>query len=97
MDKIRYRLLYTIRDQLVGVAVQEPGGLLIQIQQQRFEFEPGGPQLESLDYYTSTIADKPQFRHLEIYSWSGIKAIDRDEYRGPVALIQMHKDDVIIG
>lgn len=82
MAKYRYRLIRTMFDKAVGVAVEPPGGgLLLRLGQRDLDFDGAkAPKLESLDYYVDNIAAKPEFKALQIDNCGGVKSIDLDRF-----------------
>ena len=69
-------------DKVIGVAVCPPeGGLMLRIGQRDFDFDlRTAPKLESLDLYIETIADKPEFKKLEIHHVTHIRQIELDRF-----------------
>lgn len=76
MPQFRYRQLITIRDQVVGVAVETPGGLVMRLGQEVVEFDQNAPRLENLPLYIDTISDNPQYKKLELWGCGPIKRLD---------------------
>jgi hypothetical protein len=75
--KYRYRLLRTIRDEVVGVAVDPPDDdLIIQLGDQVIEFDDKAPLLEFMPSFIERMSQKPQFKSLGLYDCGKIREID---------------------
>lgn len=79
--KYRYRLLRTIRDEVVGVAVDPPDDdLIIKLGDQVIEFDDNAPLLEYMPSFIEKIAQKPQFKDLGLYDCGRIREINSSDY-----------------
>ena len=75
--KYRYRLLRTIRDEVVGVAVDPPDDdLIIKLGDEVLEFNENAPLLEYMPSFIEKIAQKPEFKELGLYDCGRIREID---------------------
>lgn len=79
--KYRYRLLRTIRDEVVGVAVDPPDDdLIIKIGDEVLEFDNNAPLLEFMPSFIEKMASKPEFKHLGLYDCGRIREIDSTSF-----------------
>ncbi|MFN8577679.1 MAG: hypothetical protein U0354_12555 [Candidatus Sericytochromatia bacterium] len=79
--KYRYRLLRTIRDEVVGVAVDPPDDdLIIKIGDEVIEFDNNAPLLEYMPSFVEKISQKPQYKHLGLYDCGRIREIDASSF-----------------
>lgn len=79
--KYRYRLLRTIRDKVVGVAVDPPDDdLIIKLGDEVIEFDDNAPLLEHMNSFIERIAQKPQYKHLELYDCGKIRELDKNDF-----------------
>ena len=87
--KYRYRLLRTIRDEVIGVAVDPPDDdLIIKLGAHVMEFDDKAPLLEVLPAFIERMAQKPEFKELGLYDCGKIREIE--------ALDFISLDDLII-
>ncbi|MFN4150205.1 MAG: hypothetical protein ACK4IX_04625 [Candidatus Sericytochromatia bacterium] len=76
VKKYRYRLLRTIRNEIVGVAVDPPDDdLIIKLGDQVIEFDHNAPILENLAVFIEKMSQKPDFKHLGLYDCGRIREI----------------------
>jgi hypothetical protein len=82
MPTYRYRIIRTMFDKAIGVAVQPPeGGLLLRLGQRDLDFDKAkAPKLESLDFYIDQIAAKPEYKALQIDNYGKIREINLDRF-----------------
>jgi hypothetical protein len=82
VPKLRYRLILTLFDKVVGIAVEKPRkGLWMKIGHEEFDYEDG-PKLEMLTTYIEVIAKKKRYEHLKIDHLGRIRIIDAEDYKG---------------
>ncbi len=87
--KYRYRLLRTIRDEVVGVAVDPPDDdLIIKLGDEVIEFSENAPLLEYMPSFVEKMAQKPEFKHLGLYDCGRIREIDSTNFISLDDLIQ---------
>ena len=93
MATYRYRLIRTIRDEAIGVALEPPdGGLMLRLGQRDFDFDGRrAPKLEQLNLYIETISEKPEFRPLGIDNVGPVKQIDLDRFVSTALFFQKVK------
>lgn len=82
MATYRYRLIRTMYDKVVGVAVQPPGGgLMLRLGQKDLDFDPRtAPKLESLDLYVHELTAKPEARALQVDNLGPVRRIELDRF-----------------
>jgi hypothetical protein len=79
--KYRYRLLRTIRDEVVGVAVDPPDDdLIIKIGDHVIEFDDKAPLLELMPAFIEKIAQKPEFKQLGLYDCGKIRELSAIDF-----------------
>jgi len=79
--KYRYRLLRTLRNDIVGVALDPPDDdLIMKIGDEVLEFDSTAPKLEFLQVFIEKIAEKPQFKNLGLYDCGRIRELDARDY-----------------
>lgn len=76
MPTYRYRHLITIRDQVVGVALETPGGLTLRLGSEEIEFDHNAPKLENLPLFVEKISENPQYKKLELWGCGPIKRLE---------------------
>lgn len=79
--KYRYRLLRTIRDKVVGIALEKlDGELVIQLGNNVIEFDKNAPRLEELPLYIEKISEKREYKNLELYDCTKIRLLDPSQF-----------------
>ena len=79
-EKYRYRLLLTLFDEVVGVAVEKPkGGLTLMLGNTTLDYEEA-PTLEKFPKYLEALADKKEYRYLKIDRCGRIRVLEFDEF-----------------
>ncbi|MBC7475022.1 MAG: hypothetical protein H7263_12075 [Candidatus Sericytochromatia bacterium] len=87
--KYRYRLLRTIRDEVIGVAVDPPDDdLIIKLGDHVMEFDDNAPLLEVMPSFIEKIAQKPEFKALGLYDCGKIREIKSTDFISLDDLIQ---------
>ncbi len=79
--KYRYRILRTIRDEPIGVAVDPPDDdMIIKVGDEVIEFDNNAPLLEHINLFIEKIANKPQYKHLGLYDCGKIREISQRDF-----------------
>lgn len=87
--KYRYRLLRTIRNEIVGVALDPPDDdLIIKIGDDVIEFDEKAPLLEHIHLFVEKIAQKPKYKDLGLYDCGKLRVISERDYISMDDLIQ---------
>ena len=81
MGEYRYRLLLTIRGKPVGVALETPQKeLIIKLGDDIMEFEENAPTLEMMHHYVEKMAEKAEYKHLELDYCGRVMKIPADKF-----------------
>jgi len=79
--KYRYRLLRTLRNDIVGVVLDPPDDdLIMKIGDEVIEFNDTAPKLEFLQIFIEKISEKPQYKALGLYDCGRIRELDARDY-----------------
>ncbi|MFN8673717.1 MAG: hypothetical protein U0457_16775 [Candidatus Sericytochromatia bacterium] len=79
--KYRYRILRTIRNEPVGVAVDPPDDdLVIKIGDHVIEFDKNAPHLEDINLFIERISQKPEYQELGLYDCGKIREINQKDF-----------------
>jgi len=87
--KYRYRLLRTIRNEVIGVVVDPPDDdMIMKIGDKVIEFDESSPLLEYIPSFIEKISQKPEFKDLGLYDCGKIREIPANEFISLDDLIQ---------
>ncbi|GIW22937.1 MAG: hypothetical protein KatS3mg068_1944 [Candidatus Sericytochromatia bacterium] len=87
--KYRYRLLRTIRNEVIGVVVDPPDDdMIMKIGDKVIEFDDSAPLLEYIPSFIEKIAQKPEFKELGLYDCGKIREISANDFISLDDLIQ---------
>ena len=79
--KYRYRLLRTIRNEIVGVVVDPPDDdLIMKIGDDVIEFDDKAPLLENMPSFIEKISSKPNYRALGLHDCGRIREISANDF-----------------
>lgn len=87
--KYRYRLLRTIRNEIIGVVVDPPDDdMIMKIGNKVIQFDDSAPHLEYMASFIEKISQKPEFKELGLHDCGKIREISENDYISLDDLIQ---------